>query len=47
MSLSDLEAVKKELEEITQIYRKTFGAERRLELIERVKKLMALIAEFI
>lgn len=41
MSLKDLEAIKREFEDINRAYRQAFTDQARLELIERVKKLLA------
>jgi hypothetical protein len=46
MSVQDLEKIIEEFESINLIYRKTFTFEARLDLLERVKKLMATIRNF-
>jgi hypothetical protein len=43
MTLQELERIKKEFEEINRIYRQTFAHKDRLELVERVKKLMSVL----
>jgi hypothetical protein len=45
MSIKDLEAVREELERINFSYRNTFSATARLDLLERVKKLMTVIKD--
>ena len=46
MTLQELEAVKKEFEEINKKYRETFSHAGRLDLVERVKKLMSFLNQF-
>jgi hypothetical protein len=46
MTLTDLEMVKEELEEINRRYRNTHTLASRLELVERVKNLMMMIKDF-
>jgi len=40
LSVMDLESLTRELTEISQSYRSTFGWQSRLELLERAKKLL-------
>ena len=46
MSLKDLERIKEEFEAINKTYRQTFSNQGRLELIERVKKLVSAIKDY-
>ena len=43
MSIQDLEKIKEEFESINAIYRQTFSFQARLDLLERVKRLLSLI----
>ena len=43
MSIKDLEEIREEFERINSSYRHTFSAAARLDLLERVKKLMTVI----
>ncbi len=45
MSIKDLESIKEEFERINLSYRQTFTLAERLELLERVKKLMTVIKD--
>jgi hypothetical protein len=45
LTLKDLRAVKEEFEEINRHYRQAFTPQARLELVERVKKLMSVIKD--
>ncbi len=46
MTLRELEQIKKEFEEINRVYRETFSYSGRLDLVERVKKLMSVLNSF-
>ena len=43
MSLKEMQLIKLELEEINNTYRQTFALSARLDLVERVGKLLALL----
>jgi hypothetical protein len=43
MSIKDLEMIREEFERINDSYRRTFSTAARLDLLERVKKLMTAI----
>jgi hypothetical protein len=45
LNLRDLERIKDEFESINKIYRTTFSFQGRLELMERVKKLLVAVKE--
>jgi hypothetical protein len=46
MTLKDLEQIKEELEHINQSYRKSFSFQARLDLLERVEKLVTALKGF-
>jgi hypothetical protein len=46
MTLKDLKQIKEEFEQINKSYRRCFNQQSRMELIERVKKLMTAIKRF-
>ena len=46
MNIRDLERIKDEFEEINKRYRTTYSFQGRLELLERVKKLISSIKDF-
>jgi hypothetical protein len=46
LTLKDLELVRKEFEDINLTFRQTFTIQARMELIERVKKLVSVIREY-
>jgi hypothetical protein len=46
MSLKDLRKIKEEFEKINALYRRTFSTKERLDLLERVKRLLTIIRGF-
>jgi hypothetical protein len=46
LKLTDLERVRREFEEINKTFRQTFTIQSRLELIDRVKKLLSVMNEY-